>query len=148
MKTEKEKRRKITVQTVPNGYSVEIAGKGYQYFNEESLIAGLFFHLVDKSREDTDTDMMKNIFEAAATWPTVKDAIKANAKLMTEREEAVKLRSKKVLENRDLRDQIERREKKIDMLKLQLKECHDKIANLMLIVKCKTNKQIKCYGRN
>lgn len=137
------KKRKVTVQTVPNGYSVEIAGKGFQYFNEESLIAGLFFHLVDKSREYTDIDMMKNILEAAATWPTVKDAIKANAYLMTERDEAVKMRAKKTLENKDLRDQIERREKKIDKLKQQLKECHDKIANLMLIVKCQNNKNIK-----
>lgn len=136
-------RRKISVTTIPNGYSVEIDGKGYLYFDMETLLAGCLYHILTKNREVVDTDFAMNIMEAAATWPKVSDAIKANATLMKEKKKAISDRKKCYDQNRILTDKIERLQKKINKQQEQLDEYHDKIADLLLLTKCQKHKDIK-----
>lgn len=137
------KRRKIYVQTVPNGYSVEIDGKGYLYNDEEMLLAGCLYHIMAKDKEEIDPEFARNIMEAAAAWPTVGGAIKANALLITEKKNAQKECNLIRKYNRKLQDKMEKLEKKIATQSKQLDECHDKIAELLLLTKCMKHKDIK-----
>ncbi len=76
------KRTKITVMTHPNGYSLSVAGREYMTFSTEQLLAAIFTHVGCAVEKDMDVELSKNILTAAASWPTVGEAIKGNAVLM------------------------------------------------------------------
>lgn len=40
-----EKKQKISVSTLPNGYSMKIGGQEYMYFNQMDLLAGFMVHV-------------------------------------------------------------------------------------------------------
>lgn len=84
----KKKKRHIEVRTHPNGYSLDIDKKSYMYFDETSLMAGIFYHLGLGIAEEAEIDFAKNLMQAAALWPTVGESINANATLMTDRQQA------------------------------------------------------------
>ena len=84
----KKKKRHIEVMSHPNGYSLDIDKKSYMYFDEQSLMAGIFYHLGIEIAEEADIDFANNLLQAAALWPTAGDAINANAALMTDRQQA------------------------------------------------------------
>ncbi len=60
---------KVSVKTLPNGYSLDVDGKGYMYFTLQELVEGIFVHVglhkLDWLERDTITDLMT----ACATWP-------------------------------------------------------------------------------
>lgn len=76
------KRKKIIVLTHPNGYELRVGGKEYMTFNEETLLAAIFTHVGCEVEKFMDVELSKNILTAAASWPTVGEAIKGNAVLM------------------------------------------------------------------
>ena len=84
----KKKKRHSEVRSHPNGYSLDIDKKSYMYFDEHSLMAGIFYHLGIEIAEEADIDFANNLLQAAALWPTAGDAINANAALMTDRQQA------------------------------------------------------------
>ena len=84
----KEKKKHIEVRTHPNGYSLDIDKKSYMYFDETSLMAGIFYHLGLSIAEEAEIDFANNLMQAAALWPTVGESINANATLMTDRQQA------------------------------------------------------------
>ena len=84
----KKKKRHIEVRSHPNGYSLDIDKKSYMYFDEQSLMAGIFYHLGIEIAEEVDIDFANNLLQAAALWTTAGEAINANAALMTDRQQA------------------------------------------------------------
>lgn len=50
-----EKKQKISVSTLPNGYSMKIDGQEYMYFNQMDLLAGFMVHVGLQ-----ETDYMEN----------------------------------------------------------------------------------------
>ena len=73
---------KITIETLPNGYALTVGTKEYMYHNVEELLGGFFTHVGIGETEYMDKDMVVGVLQAAATWATVGDALKANASLI------------------------------------------------------------------
>lgn len=56
---------KISVETKPNGYSLDINGTGFFYFNELDLLAGFLTHIgLSEKKELERTTMLTMLFEA------------------------------------------------------------------------------------
>ena len=135
----KETLKKVIVRTLPNGYELTIGGHEYMYFNEETLAAGIFDHLLLGNNKDSDSNLSANLIEAAATWQTIGDAIKANALLMSDikalrkrNSELGKINEKLLLENDRLQDEYN-----------NLKTIIQNMSEIKILEKGKTNKNIK-----
>lgn len=63
------KRTKINVRTVQNGYTLDVGGNGYMYYDVDALLAGFVKHVGLKSSECSEPDAIKNLIAAMATWP-------------------------------------------------------------------------------
>ena len=131
--------KKVTVHTLPNGYELTIGGHEYMYFNEETLAAGIFDHLLLGNNKDSDSNLSANLIEAAATWQTIGEAVKANALLMSDNKalrkrnnELGKINEKLLLENDRLHDEYS-----------DLKTIIQNMSEIKILEKGKTNKNIK-----
>lgn len=131
--------KKVTVHTLPNGYELTIGGHEYMYFNEETLASGIFDHLLLGNNKDSDSNLSANLIEAAATWQTIGEAVKANALLMSDikalrkrNSELGKINEKLLLENDRLQDEYS-----------NLKAVIQNMSEIKILEKGKTNKNIK-----
>ena len=131
--------KNVIVRTLPNGYELTIGGQEYMYFNEETLAAGIFDHLLLGNNKDSDSNLSANLIEAAATWQTIGDAVKANALLMSDikalrkrNSELGKINEKLLLENDRLQDEYN-----------NLKTIIQNMSEIKILEKGKTNKNIK-----
>lgn len=70
---------KITVGTHPNGYSLNVGGHRYFYFNVEELIAGFLYHVALNERDCKNKDFISTVVEAAADWKSGGDFVKKEA---------------------------------------------------------------------
>ena len=64
----KPKKMKITLTTVPNGYSLDVDGVGYMYYNTTSLIEGIIFHIGLHQPKFADEETIKALLTVAAKW--------------------------------------------------------------------------------
>lgn len=131
--------KKVTVRTLPNGYELTIGGREYMYFSEETLAAGIFDHLLLGNNKYSDSNLSANLIEAAATWQTIGEAVKANALLLRDNKalkkrnnELGKINEKLLLENDRLQDEYS-----------NLKTVIQNMSEINILVKGKTNKNIK-----
>ena len=73
--------KKITVLTLPNGYSLTYEGmkptNGHMYFTPEQLLEGFMLHIGLEMTEQLDIDTMQDFIVAACNW-------KDNAKCIQE----------------------------------------------------------------
>ena len=115
------RRKKIHVRcdTMPNGYVLTVNKREYMAFNEKELSAAVFYHVLLGNEEYVDKNISENLMTAAATWPTVHEAIEGNATLMAEIQDAKR-------ETRVSRMQNNRLCEKIDALNVELKELKSK----------------------
>ena len=111
----RNKIKKVKVETLPNGYALTVGKKEYLLFNEKELAAAVFYHILLENDEYVNKNISENLMTAAATWPTVHEAIEGNATLMAEIQEAKR-------ETRVSRMQNNRLCEKIDALNVELKE--------------------------
>lgn len=87
----KKELKKITVNTLPNGYSLQYDGQykdGYMYFDAESLVAGMLKHIVMGDMSEQDPELCRNLMQSMMTWPDTINVHHANAKLMSDIEDA------------------------------------------------------------
>ena len=126
--------KKITVLTVPNGYSLTYEGmkptNGHMYFTPEQLLEGFMLHIGLEMTEQLDIDTMQDFIVAACNWKDnakcVKEIERLNTqlnglrlrrnglatKLIAERNrfitviEAISKMAKKYKDMEDLRDQL------------------------------------------
>lgn len=55
---------KISVDTKPNGYSLDVEGNGFFYFNEMDFVAGVIAHVAMKNKKELERGtMLSMIFE-------------------------------------------------------------------------------------
>ena len=139
MAKKKKTFKKVTVHTLPNGYELTIGGREFMYFNEETLAAGIFDHLLLGNNKDSDSNLSANLIEAAATWQTIGEAVKANALLMSDikalrkrNSELGKINEKLLLENDRLQEEYN-----------NLKTIIQNMSEIKILEKGKTNKNIK-----
>lgn len=131
--------KKVAVRTLPNGYELTIGGREYMYFSEETLAAGIFDHLLLGNNKESDVSLSANLMEAAATWQTISEAVKANALLLRDNKalkkrnsELGKINEKILLENDRLQDEYS-----------NLKTVIQNMSEINILEKGKTNKNIK-----
>ena len=84
----KKKLPRISVKTLPNGYSLSIEGHRheYMYFSPEKLLEGIMVHVGLKMTEQLDTDTIKNFIESALEFPNTKAIHKEMQKVQREKD--------------------------------------------------------------
>lgn len=114
----KKELKNITVQTLPNGYSLTFDGmkqsQGYLYFTEEKLLEGFMLHIGLEMTDQLSTETMQDFIVAAMNWSDnekrVKEIEKLNMslRLMTQKRNGM---AKRLTDERDqfikLRNAIE-----------------------------------------
>lgn len=106
---------KISVQTLPNGYSLDVDGKGFMYFNIQELVEGVFVHVGLQKLDYLDNEVITNLMTACATWPNEGDAIQEAARLTAQVE--------------TLQERGNRNTSTINQLKKQLADTQQKLAD-------------------
>lgn len=124
----KEKRLKIEIESLPNGYALTVGKLRCMYFTVEELTAGYFSHVMLKQKDYLNTDFLKNLMTAAAAWPTVEDAITANAMLLDEKEQVEKKYKKAYRNIQSLEDHIEKLEKELRNIRGKYEESVIKLS--------------------
>lgn len=112
-------RTQIKVETLSNGYSLTINKRKFLYFDEEKLAAGIFYHILNKNTDEVGIDFAVNLMEAAATWPTIKDSVAANAKLMTDKQNAERSERKARKQMADLESKYQTMKQNYDKLRIK-----------------------------
>jgi len=74
----------IKVETLPNGYALTVGKHEYMALSPESLVDIFFTHVAIGELEYINRDTATGLLQSAATWPTVGDALSANAQLIAE----------------------------------------------------------------
>lgn len=85
---------KVIVQTLPNGYSLDVDGKSYMYFTLQELMEGIFVHVGLHKLDWLDRDTITDLMTACATWPKEGDAIQEAARLTAQIESLQQARTK------------------------------------------------------
>lgn len=85
---------KVIVQTLPNGYSLDVDGKSYMYFTLQELMEGIFVHVGLHKLDWLDRDTITDLMTACATWPKEGDAIQEAARLTAQIESLQQTRTK------------------------------------------------------
>ena len=82
----KKKLPRISVKTLPNGYSLSIEGHRheYMYFSPEKLLEGIMVHVGLKMTEQLDTDTIKNFIDSAIEFHNMKASHKELQKAQRE----------------------------------------------------------------
>lgn len=76
----KPKKIKITLMTVPNGYSLDVDGVGYMYYDTTSLIEGIIYHIGLQQSKWADKETIKALLTVAAQWtPDVQKQLERDA---------------------------------------------------------------------
>lgn len=115
----KKKRLKIEIEYLPNGYALNVDSKRYMYHTVEELTAGYFAHVMLSKTDYMNTEMIKNMMTAAAAWPTVEEAITANAVLLNDKEEIAK-------KYRDAYNTIQKLQNQLETVEEDLKDIRER----------------------
>lgn len=66
----------IKIQTLPNGYALDVEKKSYMYYNLEELLDGFVYHIGLEELDDVDNETRRDIIAASLTWKENGEAIK------------------------------------------------------------------------
>ena len=95
----------IKIQTLPNGYSLNVDNKAYMYFNAKELLDGFIYHVGLEELDEVDNETRRDIIAASVTWKENGEAIK---ELIKQKEINEKLENA----NKRLQNKIKRLEMK------------------------------------
>ena len=109
----KKQLMKVSVQTLPNGYSLDVDGKSYMYFTIQELLEGIFVHVGLHKLDWLDRDTINNLMTACATWPNEGDAIQDAARMRAQVEDLQQSRTKDASTIATLKNQLVRTSKKL-----------------------------------
>lgn len=109
----KKQLTKVSVQTLPNGYSLDVDGKGYMCFTIQELMEGIFVHVGLHKLDWLDRDTITDLMTACATWPKEGDAIQEAARLTAQMEVLQQSRTKDASTIATLKNQLASTSKKL-----------------------------------
>ena len=109
----KKQLTKVSVQTVPNGYLLNVEGNGYMYFTLQELLEGFFVHVGLNKLNWLDRDTITDLLTACATWPKEGDAIQEAARLTAQVEDLQQSRTKDASTIATLKNQLASTSKKL-----------------------------------
>ena len=70
--TKEQKRLAILLRTMVNGYSLEVNGEGYMYFNAQSLLEGFLVHVGLERLESMTKEEIKDMLNSLKDGSAVK----------------------------------------------------------------------------
>lgn len=144
--------KKITVQTLPNGYALNFDGdrqNGYMYFNVDDLLKGFMIHIGLNMTEQLSMENIDDFLVAVMNWNETGKCIKELSRMDEE------LTLAQASRNRIARQMIDEREKHLELVNniksliRKLESYHDKdIAESLrkLILSRKAMKAITMSG--
>ena len=120
---DKDSKIKIKVQTVPNGYTLDIhkdeTDFGYLYFTLPKLLEGFIYHIGLEEMRAATKEKIHDVIEASLTWrdkrENILNILQMNAEVQAMKESLIAL-CNKIDEQRHLIDQL--REKNTVMKKV------------------------------
>ena len=104
---------KVSVQTLPNGYSLDVDDKGYMYFTLQELLEGIFVHVGLHRLDWLDRDTITDLITACAIWPKEGDAIQEAARLTAQVEDLQQSHTKDASTITTLKNQLASTSKKL-----------------------------------
>ena len=87
---QKEMILKISAQTLPNGYALKVNDNEYMAFTPEQFVSMVLYHIGCKELNFGDSTTIECLMEAILAWPDKKDALMANANLLSQARKAQK----------------------------------------------------------
>lgn len=123
----KKKRKQIKVETLPNGYALTFWKKEYLLFNDNELVAAVFYHILLGKEEYVNKNISENLMVAAATWPTVGEAIQGNATLMADVKEARREARVSRMQNNRLNERLDALQSELNDLKVNYNKAKIKV---------------------
>ena len=119
----KPKKMKITLTTVPNGYSLDVDGVGYMYYNTTSLIEGIIYHIGLHQPKYADEETIKALLTVAAQWtPDVQKQLERDATAELNFRKMAGLQTRLAAQNTRIAELMD----KVDELEEQLKKATPK----------------------
>ncbi len=81
----KKEKVNIKIETLPNGYALDVEKHKYMYYSLEGLIEGFLLHVGLEESTYCDKEFMKNFLATAIAWKTGDgDLVKKNIELVDE----------------------------------------------------------------
>lgn len=117
--------KRITVQTLPNGYSLNFDGdrqKGYMYFNVDDLLKGFMIHIGLNMTEQLSMENIDDFLVAVMNWNETGKCIKELSRMEEE------LTLAQTSRNRIARQMIDEREKHLELVN-NIKDLIRKLGN-------------------
>ena len=105
--------KKITVQTLPNGYALNFDGdrhNGYMYFNVDDLLKGFMIHIGLNMTEQLSMENIDDFLVAVMNWNEIGKCIKELSRMEEE------LTLAQTSRNRIARQMIDEREKHLELV--------------------------------
>ena len=105
--------KRITLQTLPNGYSLNFDGdrqNGYMYFNENDLLKGFMIHIGLNMTEQLSMENIDDFLVAVMNWNETGKCIKELSRMEEE------LTLAQTSRNRIARQMIDEREKHLELV--------------------------------
>ena len=105
--------KKITVQTLPNGYALNFDGdrqNGYMYFNVDDLLKGFMIHIGLNMTEQLSMENIDDFLVAVMNWNETGKCIKELSRMEEE------LTLAQTSRNRIARQMIDEREKHLELV--------------------------------
>ena len=105
--------KKITVQTLPNGYALNFDGdrqNGYMYFNVDDLLKGFMIHIGLRMTEQLSMENIDDFLVAVMNWNETGKCIKELSRMEEE------LTLAQTSRNRIARQMIDEREKHLELV--------------------------------
>ena len=119
----KPKKIKITLTTVPNGYSLDVDGVGYMYYDTTSLIEGIIYHIGLHQPKFADDETIKALLTVAAKWtPDVQTQLERDAAAELNFRKMSGMQTRLAAQNTRIAELMD----KVDELEEQLKQATQK----------------------
>ena len=119
----KPKKIKITLTTVPNGYSLDVDGVGYMYYDTTSLIEGIIYHIGLHQPKFADEETIKALLTVAALWtPDVQKQLERDATAELNSRKLAGMQTRIAAQNTRIAELMD----KVDELEEQLKKATPK----------------------
>ena len=133
MSVKKENRPRITLLTVPNGYSLDICkgetNRGFLYFTIDKLLSGFIYHVGMEELGSATMEKRQEIIEAAVNWrdnkKNIQELQRRNAEVERMREDIAAM-SGKIADQRSI---INKLREKFAILREQANKASEEKGN-------------------
>lgn len=82
--------KKVSVETLPNGYSLTVGENRFMYFNLKDLLEGFMYHIGLQELGEVDKETIELFLNASVVWCNKSDLVKELIRQKTKNETLTK----------------------------------------------------------